>query len=247
MDQAEPDYRPCVRLVLMRNQYIQAGIRGCFMRGVSMRAAYVFMTLVMAVPSIILAAAEHGRTDLGVIGPVYSIREQDFLEYIRNKLAAMQRSGELRSLQQQELDKARKSIERPTPVPGITRTVKPHVFYIDPALSVDHAIRDAEGRIIAMPGSRVNPFDYMTMSKHLLFIDGDDVDQVAWAAAMDERYHGHVKTILVSGSPIDLMKNWKRRVYFDQHGVLSQRFHIRHVPAIVSQDKKRLRVAEVLP
>jgi len=217
------------------------------MRGVSMRTAYVFLALVMAVPSIILAAAEHGRTDLGVIGPVYKIREQDFLEYIRNKLTVMQRSGELRRLQQQELEQARKRIERPAPVPGMTRTVKPHVFYIDPSLSVEHAIRDAEGRIIAMPGTKVNPFDYLTMSKHLLFIDGDDADQVKWAVAMDKRYGGHVKTILVSGSPIELMKRWKRRVYFDQHGILSQRLHIRHVPAIVSQDKKRLRVAEVLP
>jgi len=212
-----------------------------------MRTAYVFLALVMAVPSIILAAAEHGRTDLGVIGPVYKIKEQDFLEYIRNKLAAMQRSGELRRLQQQELEQARKRIERPAPVPGITRTVKSHVFYIDPALSVENTIKDAEGRIIAMPGTKVNPFDYMTMSKHLIFINSDDADQVKWAAAMDERYHGHVKTILVSGSPLNLMKRWKRRVYFDQHGVLSQRLHIRHVPAIVSQDKKRLRVAEVLP
>ncbi len=217
------------------------------MRGVSMRTAYVFLALVMAVPSIILAAAEHGRTDLGVIGPVYKIREQDFLEYIRNKLATMQRSGELHQMQQQELEQARKRIERPAPVPGMTRTVKPHVFYIDPSLSVEHAIRDAEGRIIAMPGTKVNPFDYLTMSKHLLFIDGDDADQVKWAVAMDKRYGGHVKTILVSGSPIELMKRWKRRVYFDQHGILSQRLHIRHVPAIVSQDKKRLRVAEVLP
>lgn len=231
----------------MRDQFIQAGVRGCLMRSVSMRTAYVFLALVLAVPSIILAAAEHGRTDLGVIGPVYKIREQDFLEYIRNKLTVMQRSGELRRLQQQELEQARKRIERPAPVPGITRTVKPHVFYIDPALKVEHAIRDAEGRIITMPGTKVNPFDYLTMSKHLLFIDGDDADQVKWATAMDGRYHGHVKTILVSGSPIDLMKRWKRRVYFDQHGVLSQRFHIRHVPAIVSQNKKRLRVAEVLP
>ncbi|MDQ6959614.1 MAG: type-F conjugative transfer system protein TraW [Mariprofundaceae bacterium] len=212
-----------------------------------MRTAYVFLTLVLAVPSMILAAAEHGRGDLGVIGPVYSIREQDFLEYIRNRLDAMQRSGELQRMQKQELERARKSIQRPAPVSGITRTVKSHVFYINPALSVEHAIRDAEGRIIAMPGARVNPFNYLTMSKHLIFINGDDADQVKWATAMGGRYHGHVKTILVSGSPIDLMKRWKRRVFFDQHGVLTRRFHIRHVPAIVSQDKKRLRVAEVLP
>jgi len=34
--------------------------------------------------------------------------------------------------------------------------------------------------------------------------------------------------------PTELMKQWKRRVYFDQQGVLTRRLHIRHVPAIVS-------------
>lgn len=185
--------------------------------------------------------------ELGVIGPVYPIKEQDFLEYIKQRLAAMQASGELRRLQEREAAIARKRIERPRPVPGITRTLKPRVFHVDPTVTLDHAVSDAKGLILYMPGTKVNPFDYLAMSKHLLFIDGDDMDQVAWAAAMDKRYGGHVKTVLVAGSPVGLMQRWKRRVYFDQHGVLTGKFHIRHVPAIVSQDKKQLRVAEVLP
>jgi len=215
--------------------------------GVSMRAAYVTLGLVMAVPSIILAATAHEEGDLGVIGPVYPIKEVDFLEYIRERLVAMRKSGELRRLQEREAAIARKRIERPRPVSGITRTVKPRVFHVDPTLTLDHAIRDARGRILYMPGTKVNPLDYLAMSKHLLFINADDKDQIKWAASMDRRYHGRVKPILVAGAPLELMKRWKRRVYFDQQGVLTRRLHIRHVPAIVSQDGRRLRVAEVLP
>lgn len=202
---------------------------------------------VLSAALAVCGVAQASTGELGVIGPVYPIKEQDFLEYIKQRLAAMQASGELRRLQEREAAIARKRIERPRPVPGITRTLKPRVFHVDPTLTLDHAVRDAKGRILYMPGTKVNPFDYLTMSKHLLFIDGDDMDQAAWAAAMDKRYGGHVKTILVKGSPIDLMQRWKRRVYFDQHGVLTRKLHIRHVPAIVSQDKKQLRVAEVLP
>jgi conjugal transfer pilus assembly protein TraW len=228
-------------------------IRARMKQGIDIRIAYALLLALVLILTLLFtvlsAAAVPGDTDadLGVIGSVYPIREHDLLEWVTSRLTAMQRSGELQQMQKEALERARKSIERPAPVPGITRTSRPRVFHIDPALSVEHAIRDAKGRIIAMPGTRVNPFDYMMMSKHLLFINGDDADQVEWAAAMDERYGGHVKTILVAGAPIELMKQWKRRVYFDQHGVLTHRFHIRHVPAIVSQDKQQLRVAEVLP
>lgn len=193
------------------------------------------------------AATTGAAAELGVIGPVYPIKEQDFLQWIQKRITSMQQSGELEKLQQQELDKARKRVERPEPVAGITRTVKPREFHVDPTLVVDQAITDAKGRVIAMPGTKVNPLDYMALSKHLIFINADDPEQVTWADAMDVRYAGKVKTILVAGAPLDLMRKWQRRVYFDQHGVLSKRFRIRHVPAIVSHYKRQLRVAEVLP
>ncbi|EAU56075.1 type-F conjugative transfer system protein TraW [Mariprofundus ferrooxydans] len=215
--------------------------------GVSIRAAYVILGLTMVVPMAILASVQNDRGDLGVIGPTYPIRERDFLEYIQKRLSAMQKSGELQRLQEREAAIAKKRIERPKPVSGITRTEKTRVFHIDPTLTLDHAIRDAKGRILYMPGTKVNPFDHLAMSKHLLFIDGDDKEQVAWALTMAKHYDGQVKTILVKGSPTELMKQWKRRVYFDQQGVLTRKLHIRHVPAIVSQDGKRLRVAEMAP
>ena len=42
------------------------------------------------------------------------------------------------------------------------------------------------------------------------------------------------------------MRRWKRPVYFDQHGQLVERLGIRHLPALVSQDGKRLRIDEIL-
>jgi len=217
-----------------------------FKTGIRESTAYIFLTMVLLVPFTILATANRAGHDLGVIGPVYTIKEQDFLEYIRNKLTAMQKSGALKKLQQKELKQAKKRVNRPKPVAGITRTIKPHVFYIDPSIEIDHTIKDHEGHIIVMAGTKVNPFNYISMSEDLIFINGDDPDQVKWAARMDVRYHGRIKTILTSGSPIDLMKVWKRRVYFDQQGVLTKKFHIRHVPAIVSQSKKLLRISEVV-
>ena len=54
-----------------------------------------------------------------------------------------------------------------------------------------------------------------------------------------------VKPILIGGAPLKLMREWKREVFFDQGGVLSRKFLLQQVPAVVTQDGKRLRVDEV--
>lgn len=56
-----------------------------------------------------------------------------------------------------------------------------------------------------------------------------------------------VKPILVAGEPLNLMRDWKRQVFYDQGGTLVRRLGIHRVPAVVTQDGKRLRVDEVLP
>ena len=48
------------------------------------------------------------------------------------------------------------------------------------------------------------------------------------------------------GSYLDLMRRWKRPVFFDQQGQLTDKLGIRHVPALVTQDGKRLKIEEIL-
>jgi len=66
-----------------------------------------------------------------------------------------------------------------------------------------------------------------------------DLNQIP--SAMVERVE-----ILTGGSYLDLMRRWKRPVYYDQQGQLVEKFGIRHVPALVSQEGKRLRIDEIL-
>ena len=54
-----------------------------------------------------------------------------------------------------------------------------------------------------------------------------------------------VKPILVGGSYLDLMKRWNKQVFYDQDGTLVRKFGITAVPAIVSQEGRRLRIDEV--
>ena len=62
---------------------------------------------------------------------------------------------------------------------------------------------------------------------------------------LDER-GGRLKVILTGGSYLDLMRRWKHPVFFDQQGSLAEKLGIRHVPALVSQEDRRLRIDELL-
>ena len=93
----------------------------------------------------------------------------------------------------------------------------------------------------------MNPLDHVSLRERLVFFDGRDRRQVAFAQQALASPEGGAKPILVAGEPLALMRSWKRRVFYDQGGSLSRRLGIRQVPAVVSQEGKRLRVDEVRP
>lgn len=184
--------------------------------------------------------------DLGVIGPVYPIAEPSLLEVILSKLREAEATGVLARIQRETQANVKRGIEQPAPVERITKTIKARSFYYDPSIVVPYAIADAEGKVIVPPGTRVNPLDTVSLSKALLFIDARDPAQVGRASKILDERGGKVKVILTGGSYLDLMRRWKRPVFYDQQGALTEKLGIRHVPALVSQEGKKLKIEEIL-
>ncbi len=183
--------------------------------------------------------------DLGTIGPTYEISETHLLDVIRQRLRAKEQSGELAQLIKAAQARGIASVEQPTPVPGLRSTESARTFYVDPTWALDRNILDAQGRLMFAAGTRKNPLEVVSMSKHLLFFDGRDRQQVARAWALIKQSSKPLKPILTAGSYLDLMKSWRVPVYYDQQGLLVRRFGIQQVPALVSQEGLRLRVDEL--
>jgi conjugal transfer pilus assembly protein TraW len=91
----------------------------------------------------------------------------------------------------------------------------------------------------------VNPLDIVSLSRHLFFFDARDAGQLARAREVLERYQGKVKLILTGGSHLELARKWKQPIYYDQQGALTGKLRIRQVPALVSQEGRRLRIDEI--
>jgi conjugal transfer pilus assembly protein TraW len=170
--------------------------------------------------------------DFGVRGKVAPIEEHDPIVLIQSKLKSMEERGELERHNLELQKKTQAAIERPKPVEGVTNAQKGRVFYYDPTYVVKEDLKDHLGGFYKK-GTRVNPLETVSLSQNLLFFDGDDPDQVAFAK--EKLKDVPLKLILTKGAPLALSETWKVPVYFDQSGRLTKQLGIHHVPALVTQ------------
>lgn len=194
---------------------------------------------------LILCGSPVEAKDLGVYGSLYEIHEQDALEWITQKLHQLESSGELENQQNLMREKATSKILRPSAVKGLKKTTKPRTFMHDLTVELPNDIVDADGKPIFTKGTRINPLDFSVSSKALLFLDGDDVEQVKWALQEHSRRGDLVKLILINGPIIKLMEQTQIRFYFDQSGRLVSKFKIEQIPAVVEQKGNQLQISEV--
>jgi conjugal transfer pilus assembly protein TraW len=207
-----------------------------------MRNPFLASLLCLSViPSYSLAS------DLGVVGPTYEIAERDLIEVMKDKFRRMERTGELAKVQENYKKQVLDAVEKPKPVPGIKNTETAKTYFVDPTWTLDRNVVDEKGNLLFPSGTKVNPLDYAPLTQQLLFFDQREHSQVVFAKRFIEQSTSRVKPILVGGEPLKLMRQWKREVYYDQGGVLSRTFLLKHSPAIVSQDGKRLRIDEIRP
>lgn len=185
--------------------------------------------------------------DFGVMGPTFPIFEQSLLKVIQEKLQALGASGTLEEHQKNILEQTKFRIRRPASVEGLTKTTHPKSFTYDPSVIAPYDLKDFEGRIFHKKGTRMNPLDTHKLRSPLLFVDGDDSDQVAWAIKQFKEAQPENKPliILVKGSPFDLSEKVGFPIYFDQGGYITQKLGIKQVPAKVSQKGKELLIEEV--
>lgn len=180
-----------------------------------------------------------------MIGPVYPIAEPSLLEVILGRLRVAEQDGTFARLQRDAQARVRRAVDDPAPVAGLARARQARHFHHDPSIVVQQAILDSNGRVIVPPGTVVNPLDTVRLSQALLFFDARDREQVEQARRLVDARRGQVKVILTGGSYLDLMRRWQRPVFYDQQGALTTQLGIRHVPALVTQDGRRLRIDEL--
>ncbi len=201
------------------------------------------LLLLASLSTLIFSAVEAKAADYGVFGALFQVEEPSILETIYARLSDMEANGELAAMEKDMKAKARARIHRPLPVEGLGRTETYAFFEVDLSITLDRDLADHRGVVFARAGTRVNPLDYSRFDRRLVFIDGDDPDQVAFA--VDLAAEEPVKIILVNGAPLELTEEHQVLFYFDQGGLISNRFELTKVPAVVSRADPMMLVEEI--
>src|SRR3990167_1877002 len=178
--------------------------------------------------------------NIGVYGSIYSISEPDMLNAIAQKLSIMQSDGQLALQKKKFIAKSIAHILRPTPVAGVSDlgSLKPQSHLMNPAIFLNHTIRNSNNDVIALKGTKINPLKIKSFDEALLFIDGDDQKQIALAYHIiqtESKDFSAIKIILVNGDINQTAKLLRRHMYFDLGGVLCKRVGIMHTPTMVYQ------------
>lgn len=190
------------------------------------------------------AAESEEAVDFGVMGEVFPILEQDLIEVIMQKLQKLQADGKLEVYQKQIQDRVKNGIEWPNPVKDVIHTKTPRSYTFDPSIVVSKDLKDHNGNVFYKKGTKVNPLTIRPMTKPLLLIDGDETDHLTWAFKM-LKTHPLAKIIFVKGAPLKIMKEIGLTIYFDQQGVICQKFGIKQVPTLISQKDDLLLIQEM--
>ena len=193
-------------------------------------------------------------TDFGRVGQTFKVVEESFIVMLKKRLGSVDIEKENEKIQA----RAKEWVENPTPVSGISQATKDRVFYFDPSYTLDKDARLPCGKILHKAGTKVNPLEHMEFNRRLFFIDGRQKEQIAWlkeqlnTPLLKEKDKEQVedRVILVGGSVFkfgeELGANHQDKVYFDQGGELTSKFGIKASPALVSQEKLKIKIEEIV-
>ncbi|PRZ44857.1 conjugal transfer pilus assembly protein TraW [Paraburkholderia fungorum] len=191
--------------------------------------------------------------DLGVKAQTYAL-DPDASDQIKDALRRKQQTGELDRFWRNYRDRVLNSIKNP-PSLGIPSDYASRTELHDLRFVIPSDYKDQDGNVIVRRGTVVQPLKVMPLTYGLLFIDGTDPRQVAYAVRRSEAEP--LKIVLTAGSPYLMRIKYKDvpwhggtgvPFYFDQRkmiiNTLSKLYgiEINSVPAALFQQGDKLAI-----
>lgn len=203
------------------------------------------LPLVALIAALISTSTLQAET-LGLHGRSWPIAEPDFEDVIRERLGVMEKNGEIEKHQKIIEKRARASVNRPTPVSGLSVVRKNRSRLFDPSIITTRNLDDGQGNLIAPQGTIVNPLKYVSLPAPVMLFDSDDDRQIEVAKKQIAKEPRTI-LLLTNGSFLETRKSLKHKVFFDQQGQFVKRFEITRIPSLITQDGMRLRIYEIAP
>ena len=188
------------------------------------------------------------------IGPTYPIIEDDFISVLQARFKQY-RDQHPQGLKATGLSRLKQHLQTIEPTTRLPRAQQYRFWYENPTIVLARDITDDQNNVIAARGTAVNPLIATPLNETLVFFDANDPQQIDFVkrtlkrAQQDKRdkpeqNKTHYKLIVVQGNILAAQTQLKERLYADQHGELTNHFHLQRLPTLVKQVSLRLKLEE---
>lgn len=186
--------------------------------------------------------------DLGVMGPIQDIKEQDFIQMAKDRMADV----DFDEMKKGVLDRYLKNMTyHKLPPAKENRTRK-----IDPSVYVAKDIKDHKGNVLIKAGEIINPMSLQPFSLAVFFFDPTNPKQIQFVKKRSQEIfertpgiqHIYVATHFETDRPdrfhAEVSKQFDGRVYLLQEHEL-ERFKLEYTPSVVTGSNTHFVVEEV--
>jgi len=191
----------------------------------------------MAIAFILFLAAESYAAVVGSEGATYPIAERDALEELKERVGQVDWSRHF-----ERLKKSLKSF-RPENLSALPKAKENRTFTVDMTYTLDFDIPDGKGGILYPKGYTFNPLDYASLQNVLVFINGEDRNQVEWFRRSEYAKDPRAMLLLTGGSYVALSEKLQRPVFYATRQIVD-RFKLQAVPSVLYQKGKLVEVKE---
>jgi conjugal transfer pilus assembly protein TraW len=168
------------------------------------------------------------------VGRTYPIVEQDIREEFKQKATDIDIEALFNTHNRYQ----------PANLHTLPRAASDRVFTVDLTHTLDHDIKDSQGKLLYPQGFTFNPLDYAGLSGGLVVIDGSDPEQIKWFKG-SPYFQNHRAILLLScGYAAPLKQELQRPVYYLTHDIAT-RLQLKATPSVVVEQDNKLTVREV--
>lgn len=180
-------------------------------------------------------------------GRVSEIAEPDLVQELQRRMMAFDIEARRKRAIEQFWNKKRDFVELPT-------AATDNSFTVDPSVEVTEDIVDADDHVLVHAGDRMNPLQYVTLSKVVIAFKGTDSKQVQRALTEAQKVHAMGRGVILLTSTIDTARGWDHLSELESGlagtvyvlpRVLAERFQLKHLPSVIRSEGTQLVVTEL--
>ena len=174
--------------------------------------------------------------NLGTVGTTYPVIEPDVVSQLKERAIT-------RMAEEHRLLAERMKNYQPADLHHLPRATENRTFLIDPTYTLDHDLKDGNGKILYPRGYTFNPLDYVPFAGGLVVIDPTDPAQVKWFQKAPYAEDHRLRLLITGGHAAALVKQLGRPVFYLTDEI-ADRLQLKAAPALIIQKGDKLQVHE---